>query len=784
MVPDFADEFCTNLQNEKIRVIQEPSAGSVVPTNSAPYVITLKLLNYTLNETHPDLEETASADFMLLPMRPVVSGPLLLHAETDVGLCTHTTPEIVGTAASVSPSEKVTVVQTPVPGTKLAPGSHVIVVKATDQEFNNLESTYSVTLQVAVREAEITCVIDEPGFITIEISKDNDCTAQMVDTKHLLKTSSPCDVIIGQRPEIGQPMVPLLNDQMWATGVTATTILGEPGQSKICGVNVCVVDRPQFDNIAFPEDADITVTGSNSIQVLGVPTSICCLETNCPATTIKHADSDFIKTETCGVWSVLRSWTVTSVGTCNDLASNRRQLITISDTSPPVWTTKPPDMEVHFLEPYGPDATGFATAEDGLDSTVVFKDLTSYPIQIWYEDEIKHYPNSCEALAVVSRTWSTQDACENLAVYVQSITIRHPRSDSNTRLFGPASGFHLYAGVDLSVKDSSIGGDVAAGGSPDIDKVTMHGHTCPSGSGYSVVSQQCPKKAEVDTGGRLGMNKVKCRLGPKRSKKAVAVPDPARSIGLAGQKFVFYGLDFASANQALKKFSKKIAQLALESVDLRAGPMEKQCALSQEGIVNCEVLEYNKASSTSDLEGGDLLYNFFTMDARNFLATALSDSELQIRSPGYIFIHINGNVFDYMKDTKSPKAPKRSKKTGEVEPIISSFKSINVTGSSPDFVLFNAPDFATEGKETGKYIWGQFSGSLLVANDTFSPEVKYLTMKNGQLLTTGSLEVKDSAFSCGLFAADTTCLCGVNGSPCESSGVFSHPVRGLRSEQN
>jgi hypothetical protein len=280
------------------------------------------------------------------------------------------------------------------------------------------------------------------------------------------------------------------------------------------------------------------------------------------------------------------------------------------------------------------------------------------------------------------------------------------------------------------------------------------------------------------------MKKVKCRFSSTKSKSRATVPDPAMSVGLARQIFDFYGLDFASANQTLEKFSKKIAQLAMESADLRAGPIEKQRALSMEGGLTCEVLECNEASSTSDLEGGDLLCNFFTVDARDFLATALSDSELQIRSPGCIFIHINGNVFDHMKDANSPKASKMNEKTGKVEPIISSFKSINVTGSSPDFVLFNAPDFATEGKETGKYIWGQFSGSLLVANDTFSPEVKYLTMKNGQLLTTGSLEVKDSAFSCGLFAADTTCLCGVNGSPCESGGVFSHPVRGLRSEQN
>ena len=129
---------------------------------------------------------------------------------------------------------------------------------------------------------------------------------------------------------------------------------------------------------------------------------------------------------------------------------------------------------------------------------------------------------------------------------------------------------------------------------------------------------------------------------------------------------------------------------------------------------------------------------------------------LQVRSPGYIFIQVNGNIFDHLeKNRKYLKGSKSSKSRGKGEERL--FKSLELDGSSENFVLFNAPDFAVPlKKHSYRDIWGEFSGSLLATNPDFSPKMNDFVMA-GQLLTTGSLDVKDSVFLCGLFAADTAC---------------------------
>lgn len=385
--------------------------------------------------------------------------------------------------------------------------------------------------------------------ITIEISKTNNCTAAMVNTKHIMEVNSPCAVSIIQLPEIGMPMVPLLGDQLYSTGLTAMS-LDDTTKTFTCGVSVCVLDRPQFKPDNFPLDADITTKDSRDIEVLGIPTSTCCVEERCAETIIDYSDSSFEETDACGIWSVRRLWTVASQGTCENLSNSSVQLISIKDTSPPVWTFQPPDLTVGFLAPYGPDATGFATAVDGSDNAEDFANLISYPIQISYQDEIAHDPNSCEALAVVSRTWTTEDACGNLAVYVQSISIKRPRASLNAALFGLASGFHLYAGTDLDIHDSTVGGDIAAAGQPHIHRIVTHHDTCPSGSGYSVVAQQYPKLDDIDTGN--GRSSAQRREAAARARAAPMIPAISpKPTALARQRLSLITLDSILMRQTL-----------------------------------------------------------------------------------------------------------------------------------------------------------------------------------------------------------------------------------------
>ena len=474
-------------------------------------------------------------------------------------------------------------------------------VSATDQEFAHLASSYTSTLRVAVREPKVSCTSES---ITIKILETNQYTAVMVSTEHIMEVTSPCAVEISQLPEIGTPMVPLLGDQLYSTGLTAMNV-DDPTQTFTCGVSICVADRPQFKT--FPLDTDITTNDSRDSQVLGIPTSTCYVgvQDRCAETIIEHTDSSFEETDACGVWLVRRLWTVTSQGTCDNLSASRPQLISIKDTSPPVWTFQPPDVLVDFLAPYGPDATGFATTVDGLENTEDFADLISYPIQIWYQDDITHDPNSCETLAVVSRTWTTEDACGNRAVYVQSISIRHPRASLDAPLFGIASGFHMYAGMDLNIHESTVGGDIAAGGQPHIHEVVMHHETCASGSGYSVVAQKCPKLDNVDTGN--GMHEVKCpKLRSCRKTDPFDFCDQTNAYGLGASTSQLdrFEFNFTEANAVLVASSHKIETLTMNSVDLRARPIIVNCTNPS----LCQALKYNIISSIFGLVGSDLLY--------------------------------------------------------------------------------------------------------------------------------------------------------------------------------
>lgn len=65
----------------------------------------------TSGNEEPEPAATAFASFILEPQKPVLYGPPMLHALTDVGSCTHKMPDVVPTFATLSPSEKVRVSQ-------------------------------------------------------------------------------------------------------------------------------------------------------------------------------------------------------------------------------------------------------------------------------------------------------------------------------------------------------------------------------------------------------------------------------------------------------------------------------------------------------------------------------------------------------------------------------------------------------------------------------------------------------------------------------------------------
>ena len=103
---------------------------------------------------------------------------------------------------------------------------------------------------------------------------------------------------------------------------------------------------------------------------------------------------------------IRRTWTATDA--CGNAASGV-QVIRVVDTTPPVFTHVPGDVELGCNPPAtSPDVTGRAEAQDNCDPNPV----------VTYTDQISQ--EGCRVTIV--RTWTAQDACGNTAQEMQRIT--------------------------------------------------------------------------------------------------------------------------------------------------------------------------------------------------------------------------------------------------------------------------------------------------------------------------------------------------------------------------
>ncbi len=102
---------------------------------------------------------------------------------------------------------------------------------------------------------------------------------------------------------------------------------------------------------------------------------------------------------------IVRTWTV--VDACGNIGT-ADQTITVTDTTAPVLTI-PADISVECGSDLTPAGTGQATATDNCDGAPV----------VTYSD----VSNSMSCPEVITRTWSAEDVCGNIATAVQTITV-------------------------------------------------------------------------------------------------------------------------------------------------------------------------------------------------------------------------------------------------------------------------------------------------------------------------------------------------------------------------
>ena len=224
--------------------------------------------------------------------------------------------------------------------------------------------------------------------------------------------------------------------------------------------------RPEF--ATFPPDAttytNSTLDAYDVAGGLGYPTG----EAYCATPFhIWHRDEAPVLVA-CGVWTINRVWKVQphyqDCGTGDDypasLTRERVQVITVRDVFAPQFASTPAaEVVVAFLNDYGPSVAGVPTVVDvATHADMAALNLTSYRINLTFADTVAFSAAGAagctDGLAVVERTWTTEDRCGSADSWRQTIRIEHPRrGGEGTGVMGHVSGFKAFSVGDVSAVD-------------------------------------------------------------------------------------------------------------------------------------------------------------------------------------------------------------------------------------------------------------------------------------------------------------------------------------------
>jgi hypothetical protein len=161
-------------------------------------------------------------------------------------------------------------------------------------------------------------------------------------------------------------------------------------------------------------------------------TGVATAQDGCGNVTVTFSD---VVSNSCGGSKLIsRIWTATD--SCGN-STNRTQLITVQDTTPPV-VVAPANLTLDCPATTTTNVTGVATVTDGCSATTLsFSDSVS---------------NNCGGTKIISRTWRASDGCGNVATAVQTITVRDITAPS---LVIPAN-LTLECPADTSTNNTGI----------------------------------------------------------------------------------------------------------------------------------------------------------------------------------------------------------------------------------------------------------------------------------------------------------------------------------------
>jgi putative hemolysin len=185
---------------------------------------------------------------------------------------------------------------------------------------------------------------------------------------------------------------------------SVTLTVSDGALSNTCSSQVSISDT-QHPAITCPSDSTIECDESADPSNTGTATANDFCDTN---PTVSYSDE-----ETPGACpdekQITRTWTAED--DCGN-SSSCQQIINVEDSTIPLITC-PANITLECDQPTDPDHTGYATATDNCDSNP----------NIEHTDVITDPTPSCTSDYLITRTWTAEDECGNVATCDQVITV-------------------------------------------------------------------------------------------------------------------------------------------------------------------------------------------------------------------------------------------------------------------------------------------------------------------------------------------------------------------------
>ena len=317
-------------------------------------------------------------------------------------------------------------------------GSHTVTLVVTDS-YGQSDDDEAIIVVQDTTPPEITC----PGDVTLECPADTSVAANGSATATDNCDNSPAivygDMIYGECPKV--------IERTW----TATDA---SGNSSTCVQTITVQDTTPPVITGVPADETVEC---DSVPPPAEPTATDNCDPDVPIV--------FTETRTDGDcpsrYTLTRTWTATD--DCGN-STAETQVITVQDTTPPVFTNPPQDMTVEC------DGSGNSAALNAWLTSAATGDTCG---SVSVTNDFTALSDGCGATGTATVTWTAMDACGNTATTSATFTIvdTTPPSitcpadvtlecpaDTSVAATGAATASDTCGEVTITHSDSSVPG--------------------------------------------------------------------------------------------------------------------------------------------------------------------------------------------------------------------------------------------------------------------------------------------------------------------------------------